>query len=145
MSAATRDGTSRVDLPGLLRMLRRWRDAARHDPARRAAALRRVEKLAWLLDSAMSIPGLQRRIGLDAILGAVPVVGDAVGAVLAGWIVVEAWRIGAPARLLGRMAANIAIDTGLGAVPIAGDVFDVFSSSNRRNAELLRSWLSGRG
>ncbi|MBL8701814.1 MAG: DUF4112 domain-containing protein [Alphaproteobacteria bacterium] len=125
-----------------LHALRRWREANRNDPAQRAATLRRVDRLAWLLDGAFAIPALNRRIGLDAILGAIPVAGDAIGAALAGWIVVEAWRIGAPPRLLARMLANIAIDTGLGAVPIAGDIFDVVWASNRRNAALLRDWLA---
>lgn len=143
MDATYRYQGRRGDPLRLLRALQHWRDATRHDPARREAALRRVERLAWFLDSAVAIPVLQRRIGLDAVLGAIPVVGDALGALLAGWIVFESWRLGAPARLLVRMAANIAIDTGLGAVPIAGDVFDVMWASNRRNAALLRDWLHG--
>lgn len=108
----------------------------------RQAALRRVEGLAWLLDSAIVVPGLQRRIGLDALLGLVPVVGDALGGMLGAWIVLEAWRLGAPLRVIARMIGNLAIDTGVGAVPIAGDLFDAAWAANRRNAALLREWLA---
>lgn len=132
----------RDDLLQGLRALRRWRDAIRNDPAQRAATLRRVDRLAWLMDSAIVVPVLNRRIGIDAIIGALPVAGDVAGAAVGFWIVLEAWRIGAPPRLLARMLANIAVDTGLGAVPIAGDIFDAAWKSNRRNAVLLRTWLA---
>lgn len=124
-----------------LRRLSQWRAANARDPSYRLAALKRVDRLAWLLDGAIAIPGLNRRFGFDAIIGLVPVIGDAVGGVLASWIVFEAWRLGAPARLIMRMIMNIAIDTGLGAVPIAGDVFDVMWTANRRNAALLHEYL----
>lgn len=124
-----------------MRRLAAWRSANALDPQSRSDALRRVDRLAWILDGAVTIPGLDRRIGLDAIIGLVPVVGDMLGGLLAGWIVVEAWRLGAPARILVRMLGNIAIDTGIGAVPVAGDLFDVVWAANRRNAALLRAYL----
>jgi len=40
-------------------------------------ALGEVETLAWLLDNSIPVPGTGgRRIGADAIVGLVPVVGD---------------------------------------------------------------------
>jgi len=124
-----------------MRRLAAWRSATGRDPQSRIDALRRVDRLAWILDSALTIPGINRRFGLDAIIGLVPVVGDMLGGLLAGWIVVEAWRLGAPASILMRMLGNIAIDTGIGAVPVAGDLFDVVWAANRRNAALLRAYL----
>jgi hypothetical protein len=103
---------------------------------------RRVEQLAWLLDNSIVIPGIGRRIGIDALLGIIPVVGDIAGGALGGWIVYEAWRLGAPARVIAKMLGNLAIDTGVGAIPIAGDVFDAAWKANRRNADLLRDWLA---
>ena len=125
----------------ILHRVAAWRQTNARDPVSRHAARRRVDRLAWLLDSAFVIPGMKRRVGLDAIIGLIPVIGDLIGGILAGWIVFEAWRLGAPARLLMRMVANIAIDTGIGAVPIAGDVFDVMWMANRRNAALLHAFL----
>lgn len=124
------------------RRLAAWRRANWQDPVLRADSLRRVERLAWLLDSAIVIPGIGRRIGVDALLGIVPVVGDVASSVLGGWIVYEAWRLGAPLHLIARMLGNLAIDTGIGAIPVAGDVFDAAWKANQRNATLLRDWLA---
>lgn len=126
------------------RRLAEWRRANGQDPALRAQGLRRVERLAWLLDNAIVIPGIGRRIGIDALLGIVPVVGDVATSALGGWIVYEAWRLGAPLPLIARMLGNLAIDTGIGAIPIAGDVFDAAWKANQRNAVLLRDWLATR-
>lgn len=145
MDTTFRPSSRRHGLLQGLRALWRRREAVRNDPAQREATLRRVDRLAWLMDSAIAIPVLNRRVGIDAILGAIPIVGDLAGAAVGLWIVLEAWRIGAPPRVLARMLANIAIDTGLGSVPIAGDIFDVAWKSNRRNAALLRTWLADIG
>ena len=77
------------------------------------------------------------RFGLDPLIGLIPGVGDAVGAVLAGWILVAAIRLGASRATLVRIAGNIALDAGLGAVPILGDIFDFAWKANLRNVALL--------
>jgi hypothetical protein len=124
------------------RRIAEWRRANGRDPSLRAQSLRRVDRLAWLLDNAIVVPGLGRRIGIDALLGVVPIVGDVASSALGSWIVFEAWRLGAPARVIAKMLGNLAIDTGIGAIPLAGDVFDAAWKANRRNAELLRDWLA---
>ena len=77
------------------------------------------------------------RIGLDALLGVIPGVGDVAGAALSGYIILAAVRRGVPREVLWRMLANVAIDTGFGAIPLLGDVFDVAWRSNMRNVDLL--------
>lgn len=101
------------------------------------AARERLTKLAWLLDSCIAVPGTKFTIGVEALLGLLPVVGDAIGALFGAAIVFEANRLGVPRRLQWRMAANVAIDTALGAVPLLGDVFDLAYKANRRNVNLL--------
>jgi hypothetical protein len=105
---------------------------------------RRVATLAtfatWL-DAGFRIPGTNIRFGLDPILGLIPGVGDAAGAVLAGWIFVEAIRLGASRATLIRIAGNVALDAGLGAVPILGDIFDFAWKANLRNVALLERHL----
>jgi len=81
------------------------------------------------------------RFGLDPLIGLIPGVGDAVGAVLAGWILVAAIRLGASRATLVRIAGNIALDAGLGAVPILGDIFDFAWKANLRNLALLERHL----
>ena len=103
--------------------------------------LERVERLATLLDNAIPIPGTRFRIGLDPLLGLLPGLGDALGALASAWILVEATRLGASRTVLARMLYNIAVDTLVGAVPGAGDLFDFVWKSDAKNVALLRRHL----
>jgi len=114
------------------------------DPAARRALLARAERFAQVLDLAVAIPGTGRRVGLDALLGLAPAVGDAIGAALGGIVVADAWRNGVPAAVVARMITNLAVDAAIGSVPIVGDVADVFFQPHRRNLDLLRRHLGPR-
>lgn len=107
----------------------------------REDSLARITVLAKLMDSAFLIPGLNRRVGFDALLGLVPGVGDAVSAVLASYIIWEARQLGLPRWKIARMVGNVAVDTALGAIPLAGDVFDVFFKANERNLRIIHEHL----
>jgi hypothetical protein len=101
----------------------------------------RLERLGRLLDTAVGVPGTRFRFGLDPLLGLVPGLGDALGAALSGYIVLEAARLGASRGVLGRMLFNIGVDTLLGAVPGLGDLFDFAWKSDSMNVALLRRHL----
>jgi len=101
----------------------------------------RITLVAKLMDSAFLIPGLNRRVGLDAVLGLVPGVGDALSAALASYIIWEARQLGLPRWKIARMIGNVAVDTTLGAIPFAGDVFDVFFKANERNLRIIHEHL----
>ena len=103
-----------------------------------AARLARLERIARLLDAAIGIPGTRFRFGWDAIADALPVAGQIVPQAIAGFIVYEAWRMGAPRQLLLRMVANVAVDTAIGSVPVAGMIADAFFKANLRNVALLK-------
>jgi hypothetical protein len=90
-----------------------------------------------MLDSAIRIPGTGVTIGLDPILGLMPGLGDLAGAVLSGYIVLTAARLGAPKSVLAKMLLNLGTDTLVGSVPVLGDLFDVGFRANIRNSELL--------
>lgn len=111
---------------------------AKHDPA----ALDQLRVIATLWDDLIRIPVIGRRIGLDAMIGLVPGVGDAAAAVVASWAVVVAVRLGAPASVLVRMIGNIALDTIVGAIPLLGDLFDMGWRAQRRNVQLLERWFA---
>ena len=100
--------------------------------------LRRLDKLSRLLDNAFAIPGTRFRIGLDGILGLIPGIGDATGAALSIYVIVQAARLGLPVSTLLRMVGNVALETVVGAVPIVGDIFDIVWKANIRNMALLR-------
>ncbi|KLK93338.1 hypothetical protein AA309_09835 [Microvirga vignae] len=116
-------------------------DAIKAAGPSREDSLARITLLAKLMDSAFVIPGLNRRIGLDAVLGLVPGVGDALSAALASYIIWEAHQLGLPRWKIARMVANVAVDTAIGAIPLAGDVFDVFFKSNVRNLRIIHDHL----
>jgi hypothetical protein len=99
--------------------------------------LERLKRLSRLLDSAIGIPGTRYRFGLDAIVGLVPGIGDAIGAIFSTYIIFRAARLGASNAILTRMIGNVAVDTIVGEIPLLGDLFDVGFKSNLRNLSLL--------
>jgi len=107
----------------------------------REDALMRITLVAKLMDSAFFIPGLNRRVGLDSVIGLVPGVGDAISAALASYIIWEARQLGLPRWKIARMIGNVAVDTAIGAIPLAGDVFDVFFKANERNLRIIHDHL----
>ncbi|HYJ78007.1 MAG TPA: DUF4112 domain-containing protein [Longimicrobiaceae bacterium] len=113
-------------------------DRDERDPAASTGELRRLDALAYLLDNSIPIPGTGRRVGLDALIGLVPGVGDAAGALLSSYIVVEGARLGAPPAVLLRMVLNVGVEAVAGALPFAGDLFDAWWKANDRNVRLLR-------
>ncbi|GFE73197.1 hypothetical protein NTCA1_08460 [Novosphingobium sp. TCA1] len=102
---------------------------------------RRMEMLEKVLERAFTVPGLRRKVGLDAVVGLVPVAGDVVSAALGMYIVWEARNLGMPKWQLARMTANVGIDTLLGAIPFAGDLFDFVFRSNSRNLRIVRKHI----
>jgi len=102
---------------------------------------RRVEAMERVLERAITVPGLNRQVGLDAIVGLVPVAGDVVSAALGLYLVWEARNLGMSKWQLARMTANVGFDTLVGAVPVAGDVFDFLFRSNSRNLKIVRKHL----
>ena len=107
-------------------------------PVPSANALHRVERVAKVLDDVFHIPGTRIKVGLDSVIGLIPVVGDVAGVALGSWFIYEAHRLGAPAALKWKMARNVGIDAISGFVPVLGDMVDVAYRSNRRNLQLLR-------
>lgn len=99
-----------------------------------------VDALAWLLDNSIRLPG-GFRVGIDALIGLIPFLGDAAGVLFSAFIVRQAARLGAPRSLLLRMAMNVAVEGLVGMIPFAGDLFDAAWKANQRNARLLGSYL----
>jgi hypothetical protein len=96
-----------------------------------------LQRFATLMDEQFRIPGLGTRIGLDALLGFVPGIGDAGGALLSSWIILGALRHRVPAVPILRMVLNVALDTMVGAVPVLGDIFDILFKENVDNVALI--------
>jgi len=106
-----------------------------------AAIRQRVEALEKILERSIPVPGLNKVVGLDAVLGLVPVAGDILAAAMGLYLVWEARNLGMSKWHLARMAANVGFDTMVGAVPVAGDLFDFVFRSNSRNLRIIRKYL----
>ena len=110
----------------------------------RPAARRKVEveesleRLSWLLDDLFRVPVLGWRIGLDALVGLIPGVGDTATTLASFYILTSAVRYRVPKITLLRMGLNLGIDYALGALPLVGDLFDAWWKSNQKNIDLLR-------
>jgi hypothetical protein len=96
-----------------------------------------LRKFAILMDEALPIPGTKRRIGLDAGLGFVPGIGDAIGALLSTWIIIGALRHRVATFHVLRMMINVLIDMLIGEIPLFGDIFDIAFEENVINLRLL--------
>jgi hypothetical protein len=106
-----------------------------------AAVRQRIEAMERVLERSFTIPGTNQPVGLDAIVGLIPVAGDLISAALGAWIVWEASNLGLPKWKLWRMAGNVLFDSAVGAIPVAGDVFDVLFRSNSRNLRIVKRHL----
>ncbi|HKX22049.1 MAG TPA: DUF4112 domain-containing protein [Rhizorhapis sp.] len=119
-------------------------DLARRMPGmgRDPASIRaRIEAMEAMLEGLFTIPGTRRRVGLDSIIGLIPVVGDIATAAMGAWIIWEARNLGMSKFQLARMGANVAVDTALGAIPFMGDAFDLFFKSNSKNLRIIKRHL----
>lgn len=112
------------------------------DPQAIERRLQRVERLARIMDARWRIFGVP--VGIDALIGLVPVAGDLISAVIGGWILCEGVRLGAGRGVLIRMGFNLVLDFALGTVPVLGDGADLLFRANQRNAALLRAALAAR-
>ena len=106
-----------------------------------ASVRQRVEALERLLEGMFHVPVLNRRVGLDAILGLVPVGGDTIAALMGLYLLWEARNAGMSKWQVARMAGNVGFDWLLGLLPVAGDVADFFFRSNSRNLKMIRRHL----
>lgn len=107
-----------------------------------AAQLDQLRRVAWICDECFRVPLLGVRFGMDALVGLVPGVGDAIGGALAAWGIVVAARLGAPAVVLVRMLLNVGTDVIVGSIPLLGDLFDVGWKAHRRNVRILQRWTA---
>ena len=106
--------------------------------------LARLRKVAWRMDAIFYIPGTRISVGLDNILGLIPVVGDAAALAPSLWLIWQARRLGATPGALAYMCFNTLLDLVIGSIPIVGDIFDVLYNANIRNYRALERNLERR-
>ena len=99
--------------------------------------LLRLRTLGERLDESINIPGTNYKIGLDPIIGAIPIIGDLIGGILSTYILYSGMKMGASPKIIAQMATNIAIEFIVGSLPILGDIFDIIWKANIKNIELI--------
>lgn len=104
--------------------------------------LRRLDKLAALLDARWHIPGTGIGFGLDALIGLIPGIGDAATALISLYLIGEAKTAGASGKTISKMLVNVGLEFVVGLVPIVGDLFDIGWRANQRNMALLRAEIA---
>lgn len=102
--------------------------------------LLKAQKLANLLDTAVKLPFIPIRIGLDSIVGLIPGAGDALMLFVSLRIVWLGKSLGMPKALIAQMVKNSAIDFGLGFIPFVGDIVDIFYKANQKNVRIMERW-----
>eukprot|EP00882_Tetradesmus_deserticola_P029810 GHRQ01033425.1.p1 GENE.GHRQ01033425.1~~GHRQ01033425.1.p1 ORF type:complete len:201 (+),score=61.09 GHRQ01033425.1:314-916(+) len=103
--------------------------------------LARLMTLSKVMDNAITVPIINKRFGLDAILGLIPYVGDLAGATVGSYIIRQALRYNMPKRLVLRMLANLAIDSCVGVIPFVGDLFDFGEEAVQMFGAVHHVWL----
>ncbi|MFC3095197.1 DUF4112 domain-containing protein [Alteromonas sediminis] len=102
--------------------------------------LLQAQRLANTLDTAVKLPVVGIEVGLDFLLGLVPVVGDACMLLLSLRIIHLGKKMGMPSALIKKMVRNAGIDMVLGFIPFVGDIADIFYKANRANVRLMEKW-----
>lgn len=111
------------------------------DEALQRRYLAQIDRIAKIMDGLIPMPVIGG-VGLDAVIGLVPVVGDAVGLAAASLLIVRAAQLGAPPELLGRLVSMQCLDLIFGAVPVLGDLVDAGYRANQRSADLVKAWFA---
>jgi hypothetical protein len=106
-----------------------------------ASVRKRIVAMEHLLEGLFTIPGINRKVGLDVILDIIPIGGGAVAALMGAWMAWEARNLGMSKSQIARMAGNIGIDFLLGLIPWVGAVPDLFFRSNTRNLRIIKRHL----
>lgn len=110
--------------------------------AEQRAILERLDKFSRFTDSSIGLPFTRFKIGVEAIVGLIPGIGDAVGLAMAGYVLLQAQQAGASGEVKRRMLRNVAIDFVVGLIPVVGDAFDAVYKANTRNTRILRDYLN---
>lgn len=106
-----------------------------------AAVRQRIEAMEKLLERSFVIPGTRQPVGLDAIMGLIPIGGDVISAAFGLYIVWEARNLGMSKGAMAKMVGTVGFDWAIGLIPFVGDAADFFFRSNTRNLRRIKRHL----
>jgi hypothetical protein len=100
-----------------------------------ATDLEMARFVATLMDSQFEIGPV--KLGLDSIVGLIPVLGDAVSLAAGLYPIHLAKKYNLGKTVIWRMWMNLGLDFGIGLVPVIGDIADIGFKANLKNLKLL--------
>jgi hypothetical protein len=102
-----------------------------------------LDQIAWILDNAFRIPGINWRFGIEPLIGLIPGAGDIVSGAIGLLLLIRAFQFKLPKIVIARMLLNSGLDLTIGAIPFIGDLFDFVYKSNTRNMKLFHQYAEG--
>ena len=102
-----------------------------------------LSKIEYWMDNSIPLPFTKgkHRIGLDPIIGIIPLVGDFGSALVSLAFVARAAPTLSRYTVL-RMLYNVWIDSVIGVVPLLGDIFDIGHKANKKNLKLFEEHMA---
>ena len=104
------------------------------------AELRFIEKIVWIMDDCITVPGTKAKFGLEPLLAFVPFAGDIIAYLVSSLMVMTMVRKGISQRLALKMIWNVTKDFVFGGIPIIGHFYDFAFKANRKNYNLLKEY-----
>ncbi|KAJ9048545.1 hypothetical protein DSO57_1034044 [Entomophthora muscae] len=103
--------------------------------------LKAIKKLANTMDDLPFNP-FPIPIGLDTIIGLVPLIGDPLTLLIALYQVWLAFSgLGLPYPLVGKMLVIVLFDFFVGLIPVVGDIIDTAVQANIMNHKIAEEWF----
>lgn len=106
---------------------------------KRTKLLKKIHRIALWLDNA--VPHSPIPLGLDSILGFIPIIGGSMGGLFSLYQVYLSTTFGIPLWLFMHMLLNIAIDFIFSLIPVIGGFLHMFYKANIYNYEELKDYL----
>merc|ERR1711879_6288 len=108
-----------------------------------AASYHSIHFFAWVLDVVIKCPCCccSFGIGIDPLLGLIPVIGDFIGLILALVLVLMCIPLGISAYDFVWMMIHVIVDFLVGEIIIVGDIIDFFYQCNEFNLQILEQSL----
>jgi hypothetical protein len=99
-----------------------------------------LDQIAWFLDNAFKVPGINWRFGAEALIGLIPGAGDLISGAVGLMLLFRAFQFKLPKIVILRMIVNTLLDITIGAIPFLGDIFDFIFKANSRNMAMFRQY-----
>lgn len=112
-------------------------NGSNHEHNPRQDVLHRVQRLSHLFDTVFRVPLIGVRIGLDGLIGMIPVLGDAVSGAVSLYYIALAHKAGFSSATKTKMLMIALIDFVLGLVPVIGDFADFFFKGHTKLADIM--------